>query len=100
MFQRKFALLTVALTAALAVSVAAEAKSLRLLTWGGYAPKDVIEDFKKETGITVNEYTNLARRERLKELTKNPDYTRKQLARFCGLRSERQVIRLLKQTAS
>jgi len=52
-FQRKFALLTVALTAALAVSVAAEAKSLRLLTWGGYAPKDVIEDFKKETGIDV-----------------------------------------------
>lgn len=62
--------------------------------------RSLTRTFKKETGITVNEYTNLARRERLKELMKNPDYTRKQLARFCGLRSERQVIRLLKQTAS
>ncbi|MDN0076065.1 extracellular solute-binding protein [Crenobacter sp. SG2303] len=27
--------------------------TLRLLTWADYAPKDVIEQFKKETGITV-----------------------------------------------
>ena len=29
------------------------ADELRLLTWGGYAPDDVIELFKKETGIDV-----------------------------------------------
>jgi transcriptional regulator GlxA family with amidase domain len=53
--------------------------------------------FKRETGVTVNEYLNLVRRARLKELMKNPDHTRRQLARYCGLTSERQVIRLLKQ---
>ncbi|KAA3626514.1 MAG: extracellular solute-binding protein [Proteobacteria bacterium] len=32
----------------------ANAETLRLLTWGGYAPDDVIADFTKETGITVS----------------------------------------------
>ncbi|UZE96627.1 extracellular solute-binding protein [Alkalimarinus alittae] len=30
-----------------------QAETLRLLTWGGYAPKEVISDFEKETGISV-----------------------------------------------
>ncbi len=34
-----------------AQSVSAE--TLRLLTWGGYAPKEVVDLFKAETGITV-----------------------------------------------
>jgi transcriptional regulator GlxA family with amidase domain len=54
--------------------------------------------FKRETGVTVNEYLNLVRREKLKELVKNPDMSRRQMARHCGLRSERQVIRLLRQS--
>lgn len=29
------------------------AETLRLLTWGGYAPENVVELFEKETGITV-----------------------------------------------
>ena len=29
------------------------AEELRLLTWGGYAPQEVIDQFEKETGITV-----------------------------------------------
>ncbi|NVK17686.1 MAG: extracellular solute-binding protein [Methylocystaceae bacterium] len=38
----------------LATSVSgAQAETLRLLTWGGYAPDNVIELFKKETGIDV-----------------------------------------------
>lgn len=32
---------------------AANAEELRLLTWGGYAPEEVIELFKEETGIEV-----------------------------------------------
>ncbi len=32
---------------------AASAETLRLITWGGYAPDDVVADFTKETGITV-----------------------------------------------
>ena len=31
----------------------AQAEELRLLTWGGYAPDDVVEMFEKETGIDV-----------------------------------------------
>ena len=35
-------------------SFAGDAKTtLRLLTWGGYAPKSLVEKFKQETGITV-----------------------------------------------
>ncbi|MFB9355220.1 extracellular solute-binding protein [Sneathiella chinensis] len=37
----------------LGLSGAANAETLRLLTWGGYAPENVIELFQKETGIEV-----------------------------------------------
>lgn len=52
--------------------------------------------FKKETGITINEFISLVRIENLRKLSENPDMTRKQMANLCGLKSERQVIRLLK----
>lgn len=58
--------------------------------------RNLTRTFKKETGVTVNEFVNIVRVEKLRELVKNPDYTRKQLAHFCGLKSERQVLRLLK----
>jgi transcriptional regulator GlxA family with amidase domain len=51
--------------------------------------------FKKETGISVNEYINLIRKERIRELVKNPDNTRALMARQCGLKSSRHVTRLL-----
>lgn len=35
------------------LSLPAQAETLRLLTWGGYAPKEVIAAFEKETGISV-----------------------------------------------
>ncbi len=57
--------------------------------------RNLTRTFKREAGITINRYINLVRQVRLRELTKNPNFTRKQLARYCGLRSERQVIRLL-----
>lgn len=60
--------------------------------------RSLTRTFKRATGITVNEYVTFIRKERLKELTKIPGYTRKQLAQFCGLKSERQVIRLINQT--
>jgi len=34
-------------------TVSAQAETLRILTWGGYAPDDVVEMFEKETGIDV-----------------------------------------------
>ncbi|WP_337042299.1 GlxA family transcriptional regulator [Emticicia sp. 17c] len=53
--------------------------------------------FKKETGISINDFTTLIRKEKIKALVKNPDMTQSQIARHCGLKSERQVIRLMKQ---
>jgi spermidine/putrescine transport system substrate-binding protein len=46
----RIALATLVLIAA---GAQAQDKTLRLLTWGGYAPKDVVEQFTKETGIKV-----------------------------------------------
>ncbi|MEP3441652.1 MAG: extracellular solute-binding protein [Sulfitobacter sp.] len=48
---------TSALIAALS-STAVSAETLRLLTWGGYAPEDVIAAFEKETGHSVEVTTS------------------------------------------
>ncbi len=48
------AAVTIAVTAMLAAGPAlAQDKTLRLLTWADYAPKAVVDQFTKETGITV-----------------------------------------------
>jgi transcriptional regulator GlxA family with amidase domain len=54
--------------------------------------------FKKETSLTVHEYITLLRKERLTALLKNPDLSRQQIAQQCGLASERQLSRLIKQS--
>ncbi len=48
----KIALLSAVATMALGVTPSM-AETLRLLTWGGYAPENVIDKFTKETGIKV-----------------------------------------------
>ncbi|NUN68222.1 MAG: DJ-1/PfpI family protein [Bacteroidetes bacterium] len=55
--------------------------------------------FRKETGVSVNDYITILRRERIRQLLKNPDLTRRQIAQQVGLKSERQVNRLLSGTA-
>jgi transcriptional regulator GlxA family with amidase domain len=52
--------------------------------------------FRKETGTTVGAYINRVRRERIEHLLKNPDLSRKQIARQVGLQSEKQVARILR----
>lgn len=49
--KKKLILSTVAMMAL--TSFAAQADTLRLLTWGGYAPDDVVAKFEAETGHTV-----------------------------------------------
>ncbi len=44
---------SIMLAGALVASSTFAAEELRLLTWGGYAPKEVIDQFEKETGIKV-----------------------------------------------
>ena len=45
--------MTAAVASVLALSAGAQAETLRILTWGGYAPEAVIEKFTAETGIDV-----------------------------------------------
>lgn len=52
--------------------------------------------FKKETGTTVNAFINSIRKERIQQLMKNKDLSKKQIAAQVGLESERQVLRILK----
>lgn len=59
------------------------------------SPRNLTRLFKKETGVTVNYFVTLVRKERLRKLEQQ-EFTRKQMASLCGLKSERQVIRLLK----
>jgi spermidine/putrescine transport system substrate-binding protein len=54
-----FATTALACLALLSVNAhAQDAKTLRLLTWGGYAPKEVVEQFTKETGFKVEVTTS------------------------------------------
>lgn len=46
-------LLVPAIMTLVAISFSAIAEELRLLTWGGYAPEEVVSLFEKETGIVV-----------------------------------------------
>jgi transcriptional regulator GlxA family with amidase domain len=51
--------------------------------------------FKKETSLTVNEYITLLRKEKIEQLLNNPDLSRAEMAKHCGLKSERQISRLI-----
>lgn len=51
--------------------------------------------FKKETGITVSDYITVLRQERIKELSKKPDLSRRQIAEQIGLQSDRQLRRVM-----
>src|SRR6056297_1083352 len=45
--------LATAIAGLLALSQPAAAETLRLLTWGGYAPENVVAKFEEETGHSV-----------------------------------------------
>lgn len=51
--------------------------------------------FKKETNVTVNDFITLIRKEKSKELLKNPNLSRIEIANKIGLQSERQLSRII-----
>lgn len=53
--------------------------------------------FKKETGITPNDYITKIRLEKIQELIRIPELSRKQIANQVGLESERHLNRLINQ---
>lgn len=63
----------------------------------GMSERNFTRIFRKETGITVNEYITQIRKERINELLKNPDLSRQEIASEVGLKSERQLSRLIKE---
>lgn len=62
----------------------------------GMSERNFTRIFKKETGITVNEFLTKIRIEKIKELSQSPDLSKAQIARQVGLGSVKQVDRLLK----
>lgn len=50
---RKYAIAAVMSVAIIGTAAPSFAETLRLLTWGGYAPDAVVQKFKEETGIDV-----------------------------------------------
>lgn len=51
--------------------------------------------FKKETNITVNDFITIIRKEKSRELLKNPNLSRIEVANKIGLQSDRQLSRIL-----
>lgn len=51
--------------------------------------------FKRETSLTVNQYLNKLRKDKITYLLKQPDMSRAQIAKQCGLKSERQLSRII-----
>ncbi len=75
-------------------------KKTNLVQLSAYAYMSVrtlTRTFKKETGITISDYASLLRKEYLNRLLLLPNITRKEMAALCGLKSERQVIRILNE---
>jgi spermidine/putrescine transport system substrate-binding protein len=50
---KKLAIVCCALILVITFSLPCQAETLELLTWEGYAPKELMDKFEKETGITV-----------------------------------------------
>lgn len=55
--------------------------------------------FRKETGITVNEFITIIRKAIITDLLKNPDLSKIEVANKVGLESEKQLNRILKKQA-
>ena len=73
--------LATALAALMVVGSAQAAEKLRLLTWADYVPKDVMDQFTKETGIEVE--VTLSNNEEM--ISKLPGgETRRRLERIVG----------------
>lgn len=54
--------------------------------------------FKRETGVTVNDFITNIRKEKIKELLNNPDMSKIEIANKVGLQSEKQLYRIIKNT--
>jgi len=70
----------------------------KLAVMANMSERNFTRIFKKETGITVNEFATKIRIEKARELVKNPDRSKIEIANLVGLQSEKQLSRILKLT--
>lgn len=64
------------------------------------SPRNFTRIFKKETGITVKHYMTIIRVVKAKELLKNPDLSKVEIANRLGLQSEKQLLRILNSAST
>ncbi|HPT82417.1 MAG TPA: extracellular solute-binding protein, partial [Limnochordia bacterium] len=71
---KRSAVLLVAVVLVLALSAAGAAAEITLMTWGGdFIPREIIQEFERETGIRVN-YKEVTSNEDMQSLLEaNPD---------------------------
>jgi transcriptional regulator GlxA family with amidase domain len=62
--------------------------------------RNLTRTFRKQTGITIQAYTNLLRLELAQTLSHNPDLTQEAIAAECGFQDARQLRRLWRQRKS
>lgn len=67
-----------------------------LATIANMSERNFTRIFKKETGITVNDFITSIRRTKAIDFLKNPDLSKINIANNVGLNSEKQLLRILK----
>lgn len=67
-----------------------------LAALAGMSERNFTRIFKQETGSTVTSYKTLVRAETARALSRNPDLSKSQIAAKVGLKSEKQLTRILK----
>lgn len=69
---------------------------LELAELANMSERNFTRIFKKETGLTVNEFITTIRKAKAVELMKNPDLSKVEMANLLGLKSDKQLNRILK----
>ena len=71
------------------------ANLLDLAAMANMSDRNFTRIFKKSTSLTVKAYVEKLREEKINQLLKQPDLSRIEIARQCGLKSERQLARII-----
>lgn len=69
---------------------------LQLAQLASMSERNFTRVFKRETGITVNDFITIIRKEKIFELLNNPDLSKIVIANRVGLESEKQLNRIIK----
>jgi len=77
-------------------NISTKTKLSQLAEIATMSERNFTRTFKKETGLTANEFITNIRIAKAKELLKNPNFSKIEVANKVGLQSEKQLSRILK----